>query len=104
MSSTAVLLFAVFTAIAASAVPQQSIPLTVPAGAPLRVYLTRRLPKKVGQPVHAKLFEPVFAFNREVLPAGAEVLGHVSRLAPVPIMQRAAAIINGDFTPLHRAE
>jgi hypothetical protein len=78
--------------------------LTVPTGAPLRIYLTRRLPKKVGEPVHAKLLEPVFAFNREVLPAGAEVLGHVSRLAPVPKMQRAAAILNGDFTPLHRAE
>jgi len=38
--------------------PQQSIPLTVPASVPLRVYLTKRIPKKVGAPVQAKLACP----------------------------------------------
>jgi hypothetical protein len=82
----------------------QSLPLTVPEGAPLRVYLTERTPKKLGQPVHAKLLESVFSFDREVIPAGTEVNGVVTRLVPVPKMQRIAAVLGGDFTPLHQAE
>ena len=84
--------------------PQQSIPLTVPASVPLRVYLTKRIPKKVGAPVEAKLLEGVYAFDREVIPAGSQVTGHVSRLEPVSKFERTKAVLGGDFTPLHRAE
>lgn len=84
--------------------PQQSIPLAVPAGVPLRVYLTKRIPKKIGAPVEAKLLEGVFAFDREVIPAGTRVVGHVSRLEPVSKFQRTKAVLGGDFTPLHRAD
>ena len=84
--------------------PQQSIPLTVPASVPLRVYLTKRIPKRVGAPVDAKLLEGVYAFDREVIPAGTQVIGHVSRLEPVSKFQRTKAVLGGDFTPLHRAE
>jgi hypothetical protein len=38
-----------------------------------------------------------------VIPAGAEVSGVVVNLASVAKMQRATAILGGDFTPLHRA-
>src|ERR1700719_1975421 len=84
--------------------PQQSVPLSVPAGVPLRVYLTKRIPKKVGAPVEAKLLEGVYAFDREVIPAGSQVTGHVSRLEPVSKFERTKAVLGGDFTPLHRAE
>jgi hypothetical protein len=84
--------------------PQQSIPLTVPASVPLRVYLTKRVPKKVGAPVEAKLLEGVYAFDRQVIPPGTQVLGHVSRLEPVSKFERTKAVLGGDFTPLHRAE
>jgi hypothetical protein len=53
--------------------------------------------------VSAKLLEPVFAFDRVVLPAGAEVEGRVTRLEPAPKMIRAQALLGGDFTPLHKA-
>src|SRR5205807_4718905 len=56
------------------------------------------------EPVHAKLIEPVFAFDRVVLPAGSEVSGNVVRLDPVGKMQRTKAVLGGDFTPLHVAE
>jgi hypothetical protein len=84
--------------------PQQSIPLTVPASVPLRVYLTKRVPKKVGAPVEAKLLEGVYAFDREVIPAGTVALGHVSRLESVSKFERTKAVLGGDFTPLHRAD
>ena len=81
----------------------KTISLNVDAGVPLRVYLTKRLSKRLNEPVHAKLLDPVFAFDREVIPAGTEVLGRVSRLDPMSKMSRATAILAGDFTPLHRA-
>jgi hypothetical protein len=80
------------------------IAIQVPPGAPLRVYLTRRLPKRLGAPVEAKVMEPVFAFDREVLPAGTVAQGAVSRLRPASRWQRVRAILNGDFTPLRSAE
>ena len=69
----------------------KTISLNVDAGVPLRVYLTKRLSKRLNEPVHAKLLDPVFAFDREVIPAGTEVLGRVSRLDPTSKMSRATA-------------
>ena len=80
-----------------------TVPLTVPAGAVLRLYLTRKVPKKAGAPVEAKLLESVYAFDREVIPAGAVVMGRVGRVQPVSKWQRASAILGGDFTPLRHA-
>jgi hypothetical protein len=80
-----------------------AVPLTVPAGAPLRLYLTHKIPKKAGAPVQAKLLEPVYSFDHQVIPAGSAVVGRVSRVQPVSKWQRASAILNGDFTPLRRA-
>jgi len=80
-----------------------TVPLNVDAGVPLRVYLTKRLTKRLGETVHARLIEPVFAFDREVIPANSEVIGKVVRLDRVSKMRRATAIAGGDFTPLHDA-
>jgi hypothetical protein len=80
-----------------------SVPLTVPAGVPLRLYLTQRAPMRLGAPVSAKLIEPVYAFDRVVIPAGAAVQGSVTQLDPVSKLVRAQALMGGDFTPLRRA-
>ena len=95
----------------ASAAPQGGIgeegpkvSLNVPSGAPLRLYLTQRIPKRQGAPVEAKVLEPVFAFDREVIPAGTVAQGEVSRVQPVSKWQRARAILNGDLTPLRQAQ
>jgi hypothetical protein len=66
--------------------------------------LTKKVSKRVGAPVEAKLLESVFAFDREVLPAGTVAQGQVTRAQPVSKWQRVRAIVNGDFTPLRRAE
>src|ERR1035438_8700122 len=81
-----------------------NISLTVPSGAPLRLYLAKRVSKRLGAPVEAKLLESVFAFDREVLPIGTVAMGQVNRTQPVGKWQRARAIVNGDFTPLRLAE
>jgi hypothetical protein len=52
-----------------------SVSLTVSSGVPLRLYLTKRIPKRLGAPVEGKVLEPVFAFDREVLPAARPFRG-----------------------------
>ena len=81
-----------------------TVPLMVPAGVPLRLYLTRRMPKRLDAPVEARVLTPTFVFDHEVIPAGTQVLGHVSRLQPVSRWERVRAMLGGDFTPLHIAQ
>ena len=78
----------------------ESISLTVPAGVPLRLYLTKRVSKQLNAPVQAKLLTSLYAFDHEVIPAGTVVLGRVSRVQPVPKWERIRAVLGGDFTPL----
>jgi hypothetical protein len=80
------------------------VPLSVPSGAPLRLYLTKKIPKRAGTPVEGKILEPVYAFDKEVVPAGSIVTGKVSQVQPVTKMLRFRAIANGDFTPLRNAQ
>jgi hypothetical protein len=82
----------------------RNVPLTVPAGTPLRLYLTKRIPRRLNVPVQAKMLAPLYAFDREVVPAGTEVFGRVTRLQAVPTGVRTKAMMSGDFTPLHLAE
>lgn len=82
---------------------QKRVPLAIPAGVPLRLYLAKRAPKREGAPVEAKVLDPAYAFDREVVPAGATVLGRVVHVNPVSKGQRVRAILGGDFTPLHTA-
>ena len=82
----------------------RNVELTVAAGAPLRLYLTKHVHKRPDAPVEAKLLVPMYAFDREVLPAGTPVFGHVSRIQPVPKRERLRAVLGGDFTPLHIAQ
>ena len=55
--------------------------------------------KKVGQPITAKLLEPVYAGETLAIPAGATVKGHVSSISKVPMRKRVGRLLDGDFTP-----
>ena len=81
-----------------------SIPLEIPAGTPLRVYLTRRVWYRPGQIVQAKTAEPVWAFDRVILPAGTALEGSIVELKPVTKTARTMSIIRGDFTALKHAQ
>jgi hypothetical protein len=102
--SAALLLFASVTFAYPQSNQDESIELTVPAGAPLHLYLTKRISKRMDAPVEAKLAGPVYSFDREVIPSGTQAIGHVSRLVAVSRWERTRAILGGDFTPLHVAE
>jgi hypothetical protein len=78
----------------------QAIPLTVPKGTPLQVALDREVRvDKVGQPIHGRIVEPVYAFDKVVIPAGTEVTGKIMEIKSVSGGKRTAAALDADFTP-----
>ncbi len=90
-----------------SAIPASSqiVPLVLPASTPLQVKIEKRIRiKGVGQQITGRLVQPVFVFNKEIIPAGSEVIGHVARLNPVNKQRRFKAVLSGDFTPLRNPE
>jgi hypothetical protein len=83
----------------------QIVPLVLPAGTPLQVKTEKRIRiKGVNQQIKGRVVQPVFVFDKEVIPAGTEVIGHVVGLNPVSRQRRFKAILNGDFTPLRNPE
>jgi hypothetical protein len=77
-----------------------TLPLTVQAGVPLDVILESKLKitKQTGVPVRGRVVEPVYVFDHMVIPAGSELLGHVSQVDTLSRKQRAWHIADGDFT------
>ena len=85
--------------------PPQTVALTVAKGAPLQVALDQEiLVKKVGQPVHARIVEPVYAFDHIVVPVGSEVIGEITKIESLSEGKRTLAVLNADFTPLRKVE
>ena len=55
--------------------------------------------KAPGQPISARLLEPVYAGEDLAIPAGSTIKGHVSAISTAPMRKRARRLLNGDFTP-----
>src|SRR5580700_7059227 len=78
------------------------IALDVPTGTPLRVVLDKEMRiRKAGQPIQGKIAEPVYAYDKLVVPAGTEVSGTVTRISGVPALTRTRAALDANFSP-HR--
>jgi hypothetical protein len=82
-----------------------SIPLTIPVGTPLKVVLDRELRlHAAGQPIHGKTIEPIYSFDRLLIPAGSEVTGKVAVIEGVSKKTRTLSAINADFSPWHQVQ
>ncbi len=57
--------------------------------------------KEIGQTVSGTLVEPIYAYDRIVVPAGTTVLGHIAALEDPSKVARTQTMLQGDFTP-HR--
>lgn len=78
----------------------ETVALTVPVGTPVEVVLDKEVHlKKAGQPLRGRVVEPVYAFDKLVIPVGSEVLGKVTRIEPVRALARTTSALNADFTP-----
>src|ERR1019366_2089321 len=90
---------------AASAPANETIPLTVPKGTAVQVVLDKEVRiQKVGQPVHGRVAEPVYAFDQLVVPGGTEVTGQITQLEGVSGGKRTLDALNADFTPPRKVQ
>jgi len=81
------------------------IRLIVPTGAALQIALDQDVRvKKVGQPIHGRVVEPVYSFDQLVIPAGTQVSGQITNIANISRGMRTVAALDGDFTPAHAVE
>src|SRR5258707_7497354 len=82
-----------------------AIPLEVPVGTPLPVVLDKEVRiQNAGQPIHGKIAEPVYAFDKLVVPAGSDVTGNVTRIARVSVLKRTFAALDANFSPTRDVE
>lgn len=71
----------------------------LPIGTLLRVQLDRTAKMNPGTAVTGRLLDAVYLSDREVLPAGAFVTGHVASSKAVPARDRVWQLLDGDITP-----
>jgi hypothetical protein len=85
--------------------PHETIPLTVPKGTAVQVVLDQEIKiQNVGQRLHGRVAEPVYAFDKLVVPVGTEVTGQITQLEGVSGGRRTLDVLNADFTPSRKIQ
>ena len=80
-----------------------AIVLRVSEGRPMEIVLEARVTvKTVGQRITGTLVDPLYAYDRIVVPAGTKVLGRIAALEQPSTLSRTRAMLAGDFTPRRR--
>ena len=75
--------------------------MSVPAGTPIKVALDSEVRiRYVGQSIHGKTTEPVYAFDKLLIPVGTEVTGKISAIDTVPKKTRTLEAMDGNFSPV----
>ncbi len=76
------------------------VPMSVAAGTPIKVALDSEVRvREVGQAIHGKTTEPVYAFDKLLIPVGTVVNGKVSAIDAVPKRVRTLDAADGNFSP-----
>jgi hypothetical protein len=82
--------------------PLVTVPMSVSAGTPIKVALDSEVRiKTVGQLIHGKTTEPVYAFDKLLIPAGTIVNGKLVAIDDVPKTVRVQSALNANFSPVH---
>jgi hypothetical protein len=80
-----------------------TVAMTVPNGIPLQIVLDKEVHvRKVGEPITGRVMQPVYVFDRLVIPVGTAATGRISAIEPVPGRTRTLEALNADFTPAHK--
>ena len=89
----------------ANALAPETVSVTVPKGTPLQVVLDKEVKiERSGQPIHGRTVEPIYAFDRLVVPVGSEVTGKITKLEGVSSGKRTLDALNADFTPARKVD
>ena len=82
-----------------------TVALTVPKGTPVEVALDQEVRvRKAGESIGGHVVEPVYAFDKLVIPAGTRVTGEITRIESVSGGKRAMAALDADFSPSHKIQ
>jgi hypothetical protein len=74
--------------------------MSVTAGTPIKVALDSEVRvREVGQAIHGKTTEPVYAFDKLLIPMGTVVNGKISAIDAVPKKVRTLDATDGNFSP-----
>ena len=60
--------------------------------------------RKVGQSVRGHVVEPVYAFDKLVVPLGATVTGQLTKIGNVPNGKRTLDALDAEFTPARKID
>ena len=78
-----------------------TVPMSVPAGTPIKVALDSEVRiRNVGQSIQGKTTEPVYAFDKLLVPVGTTVNGRVSAIDAVPKKIRTLQAMDANFSPV----
>ena len=84
-------------------VPLETIKLVVPRSTPIAIALDEELRvRQRGQKLHGRVVEPVYAFDKLVIPVGTEAFGHITEIESTAKGKRTEAALNADFTPFRK--
>jgi len=94
----------VLTASMSIAVAQEAHPspnsIVVGSGNDLRCRLEKGFRiTKAGEPITAKLVEPLYIGSTLAIPKGTTIQGHISTVSVAPLSKRTGRLLRGDFTP-----
>jgi hypothetical protein len=96
--------FSVLTASISLAVAQEAQPspntIVVRSGNDLRCRLDKGLRiTKAGEPITARVVEPVYIGTSLAIAVGSTIQGHISSVSTAPLGKRTGRLLSGDFTP-----
>ncbi|HEY3971884.1 MAG TPA: hypothetical protein VGM18_02705 [Candidatus Sulfotelmatobacter sp.] len=78
-----------------------TLPMSISAGTPIKVALDGEVRiRNVGQSIHGKTTEPVYAFDKLLVPVGTTVNGKVAAIDSVPKKTRTLEAMDGNFSPV----
>jgi hypothetical protein len=87
--------------------PQSSeshtVAMALPNGTPLQIALDKEVRvRKVGEPITGRVMQPVYVFDRLVVPVGTLATGRISAIELISGRTRTLSVLNADFTPPHK--
>jgi len=89
----------------ASLAAGQTVVLSVPKEFALQVVLHQEVRvKKVGEAIEGRIAEPVYTFDKLIIPAGTQVNGKITKIEAVSKGKRTAAALDANFTPTHKVD
>src|SRR5271156_5420349 len=85
--------------------PLETVSLIVPKGMAIQIALNEEVRiRKVGQAITGHVVEPVYAFDKLVVPVGTTVTGEITKIEGISNGKRTLSALDADFTPAHKID